>query len=70
MTILCCLLSLLRLIGYLVLFVNLWNRPDLSLLTTEFNWIVITVSSIGPLVDILIAASLVYFLWHFGASKS
>ncbi|KAF8203405.1 hypothetical protein K438DRAFT_571268 [Mycena galopus ATCC 62051] len=70
MTILCCFLSLLRLIGYLVLFVSLWNRPDLSLLTTEFNWIVITVSSIGPLVDILIAASLVYFLWHFGGSKS
>ncbi|KAJ7097448.1 hypothetical protein C8R44DRAFT_812248 [Mycena epipterygia] len=70
MTILCCLLSLLRLIGYLVLFVNLWNNPDLSLLTTEFNWIVISLSSIGPLVDVLIAASLVYFLWHFGGSKS
>ncbi|KAJ7146742.1 hypothetical protein C8R44DRAFT_758074 [Mycena epipterygia] len=61
-TIVCCILNLLRLICYLVIFANLYRRPDLALLLTEFHWLAITVLLIGPIVDVITATSLIYHL--------
>ncbi|KAF7356269.1 Saposin B-type domain-containing protein [Mycena venus] len=62
--ILCCAMNLARLGFNMLLFAKLSQRPQFTLLTTVFNWEIILVSSIGPAVDIIVAASLVYYLWH------
>ncbi|KAJ7115663.1 hypothetical protein C8R44DRAFT_739419 [Mycena epipterygia] len=63
-TIVCCVLNLLRLACFLVTFAKLYKRPNLSLLVTEFRWMVIAVLSISPIVDVSIATALVYYLWR------
>ncbi|KAJ7474728.1 hypothetical protein FB451DRAFT_1397611 [Mycena latifolia] len=60
----CCALNLVRLVFNIILFAKLNKRPQFTLLTTEFNSVIIVVSSIGPAVDIIVAGSLVYFLWN------
>ncbi|KAJ7655345.1 hypothetical protein B0H17DRAFT_956584 [Mycena rosella] len=67
-TILCCILNFLRLAFNLGLFVELWKRPDFSFLMTNLRWIMVTVSSIGPIVDVLVAISLCYWLWRYKKS--
>jgi hypothetical protein len=62
--VLCCVLNLVRLACNMLLFGELSQNPVFTLLTTKFNWEVILVSSIGPVVDVIIAGSLVYYLWH------
>ncbi|KAJ7083465.1 hypothetical protein C8R44DRAFT_992024 [Mycena epipterygia] len=64
MTILCCILNFLRLIGDIALFTALWEDPNLLHLGEKWNWLVTTTSSIGPVVDVMIAASLCYYLWR------
>ncbi|KAJ7124168.1 hypothetical protein C8R44DRAFT_980589 [Mycena epipterygia] len=63
-TIVCCFLNLLRLTCFLVIFAKLCRRPNLSLLVTEFRWMVIAAVSISPIVDVNIATALVYYLWR------
>ncbi|KAJ6581972.1 hypothetical protein B0H19DRAFT_1252126 [Mycena capillaripes] len=48
----------------MLLFAELSKTPQFNLLTTKLNWEVILVSSIGPAVNITVAASLVFYLWH------
>nr|KAJ7312389.1 hypothetical protein DFH08DRAFT_896900 [Mycena albidolilacea] len=62
--ILCCVMNLARLGFNMLLFGKLSQRPVFTLLTTEFNWEIVLVSSIGPAVDIIVAFSLIYYLWH------
>ncbi|KAJ6581955.1 hypothetical protein B0H19DRAFT_1117113 [Mycena capillaripes] len=62
--VLCCALNLVRLGCNMLLFAELSKDPQFTLLTTKFNWEVILVSAIGPGVDIIVAASLVFYLWH------
>ncbi|KAJ7110922.1 hypothetical protein C8R44DRAFT_856744 [Mycena epipterygia] len=64
MTILCCLLNLLRLACILVIFAKLCIHPDFSILVTELHRLMITSFSIGPIVDFIIATALVYDLWR------
>ncbi|KAJ6599978.1 hypothetical protein DFH09DRAFT_1271517 [Mycena vulgaris] len=71
-TILGCILNCLRLLVNVGLFVELWKRQDRSewvVLGTDLRWIMITGFSIGPSVDILIATSLCYYLWHYKNSE-
>ncbi|KAJ6599994.1 hypothetical protein DFH09DRAFT_1271530 [Mycena vulgaris] len=69
MAILGCILNTLRLLFNVGLFVELWKRPEWAFLVTDLRWIMITVSSIGPSVDILIATSFCYYLWHYKNSE-
>ncbi|KAJ7128581.1 hypothetical protein C8R44DRAFT_778255 [Mycena epipterygia] len=62
-TILFCLLNLLCLVFYLVQFTLSWMVPDLSRLP-RVQWVFLTVSSIGAIVDLGIATSVVYHLWR------
>ncbi|KAJ7128600.1 hypothetical protein C8R44DRAFT_778298 [Mycena epipterygia] len=62
-TILFCLLNLLCLVFYIVQFTRSWMAPNLSRLA-RVEWVFITVSSIGAVVDLGIATSVVYHLWH------
>ncbi|KAJ6462353.1 hypothetical protein C8R47DRAFT_1158378 [Mycena vitilis] len=62
--IICCALNLVRLACNMLLFGELSRDPVFTLLTTKFNWEIILVSAIGPAVDIIVAGSLVYYLWH------
>jgi hypothetical protein len=57
-------MNLARLGFNMLLFGKLSQRPVFTLLTTEFNWEIVLVSSIGPAVDIIVAFSLIYYLWH------
>ncbi|KAF7356263.1 Saposin B-type domain-containing protein [Mycena venus] len=66
--ILCCFLNLLRLGCNVLLFVDLSKHRLYSRLTTDLRWEVILMDTINPAVDIIIAASLVYYLW--GRRKS
>ncbi|KAK7008251.1 Saposin B-type domain-containing protein [Favolaschia claudopus] len=59
----CCAMNLARLGFNMLLFGKLSQKPIFTLLTTTFNWEIIVVSSIGPAVDIIVAASLIYYLW-------
>ncbi|KAJ7680762.1 hypothetical protein DFH06DRAFT_1315505 [Mycena polygramma] len=60
----CCTLNLVRLAFNMLLFGELYGKLVFTLLTTKYNWMIILVSTIGPAVDIIIAGSLVYYLWH------
>ncbi|KAJ7451391.1 hypothetical protein FB451DRAFT_1374420 [Mycena latifolia] len=62
--ILCCALNIVRLVFNIILFVKLNMRPQFNLLTTEFNSVIIILSSTAPAVDVIVAGSLVYFLWN------
>jgi hypothetical protein len=60
----CSVLNLGRLGCLLMLFAKLWQKPLFTLLTTTYNSDVIAVSSLGPGVEITVAASLLYYLWN------
>ncbi|KAJ7450768.1 hypothetical protein FB451DRAFT_1410101 [Mycena latifolia] len=67
--ILCCLLNFLRLLSNLAIAVEFWKNEDLVVIETQLAWLVITATAVGPVVDIITAASLCYSLWHFKQSE-
>ncbi|KAJ6581974.1 hypothetical protein B0H19DRAFT_1252128 [Mycena capillaripes] len=67
--ILCSILNLVRLGGNTLLFVEVVQNPVFALLTTKLEWVVILTSAIGPVVDVIIAAALIYYLWDHRTSK-
>ncbi|KAJ7479087.1 hypothetical protein FB451DRAFT_1556794 [Mycena latifolia] len=68
-TIIVCILNLVRFIGNATIFGELWRRPEFSLLGTDLHWIFTASSAIGPFVDIITAGSLCYCLWHYKRSN-
>ncbi|KAJ7083472.1 hypothetical protein C8R44DRAFT_753487 [Mycena epipterygia] len=70
MTILCCILNFVRLVGDIALFIELWEDPNLLHLGENWNWLVTATSSIGPVVDVMLASSLIYYLWRSRSSSS
>ncbi|KAJ7083466.1 hypothetical protein C8R44DRAFT_894512 [Mycena epipterygia] len=68
-TILCCVLNFLRLVGDIGLFVELWIYPNILRLVVKWNWQLIATSSVGPVVDVILATSLCYYLWQSRSSS-
>ncbi|KAJ6577665.1 hypothetical protein B0H19DRAFT_1062254 [Mycena capillaripes] len=62
--IICFILNLGRLACLLLLFGGLYQTPLFTLLTTKFNKEVIVASSMGPGVEVVVAGSLLYYLWQ------
>ncbi|KAF7356265.1 Saposin B-type domain-containing protein [Mycena venus] len=65
----CFALNLARLGCLMLLFGELYQTPIFTLLATKFRKEVIVVSSMGPGVEIVVAASLVYYLWSRRGGK-
>ncbi|KAJ6481262.1 hypothetical protein C8R47DRAFT_1135191 [Mycena vitilis] len=60
----CFILNLGRMACLLFLFQGLFRTPVFNLLTTKFNTEVIIASSLSPGVEIVVAGSLLYYLWQ------
>ncbi|KAJ7255803.1 hypothetical protein B0H12DRAFT_1323108 [Mycena haematopus] len=56
-------LTTVRLAFNVALVAELSKNPAFTVVTVDSRWMMITITSIGPVVDIAIAASLCYFLW-------
>ncbi|KAJ7081119.1 hypothetical protein B0H15DRAFT_855108 [Mycena belliarum] len=70
LTIFCSILSLLRFAFSIRLTDVFWNSPRFSVLQSNIRWTFTTVVSLGPAVDLSIAASLCYFLWKIRSSQT
>ncbi|KAF7370274.1 Saposin B-type domain-containing protein [Mycena sanguinolenta] len=64
--ILCCGLNLVRLASNLLLFAKMTNDRLYTDLTSKLKWEVILTGTISPVVDIIIAAALIYYLRDIG----
>ncbi|KAF7378187.1 Saposin B-type domain-containing protein [Mycena sanguinolenta] len=62
--VLCCAMNIVRLGFNMLVFAKLWQNPIFSRLNTELNWPIIVGSAIGPAVDMIVATSLIFTLWH------
>ncbi|KAJ7189392.1 hypothetical protein GGX14DRAFT_547110 [Mycena pura] len=62
--VLCCVLNLVHFVVNILLFGQLAANPFFSIETQQLSWEITFSSSIGPAVDMIVAASLVYYLWH------
>ncbi|KAJ7094380.1 hypothetical protein C8R44DRAFT_384962 [Mycena epipterygia] len=61
---LCCILNFVRLAANLGLVVELVKHSSFSFAVEKLHWLVLITTSIGPSVDLILAASLCYCLWR------
>ncbi|KAJ7315702.1 hypothetical protein DFH08DRAFT_1086769, partial [Mycena albidolilacea] len=62
--VLCCVLNLVHFVFNILLFGQLATNRVFSIETQQLSWEITFASSIGPAVDMIVAASLVFYLWH------
>ncbi|KAJ7075079.1 hypothetical protein B0H15DRAFT_934860 [Mycena belliarum] len=70
LAVICSVLSLLRFAFGIRITHVFWNSPSFSLLQGDIRWTFTTGVSLGPVVDIIIAISLCYFLWKLRSSQA
>ncbi|KAF8193595.1 hypothetical protein K438DRAFT_1969493 [Mycena galopus ATCC 62051] len=67
--IICWTLASLRIIGNLAMMGIQWKNPEVSTLQTKWKWLMATTLSVGLAVDIIVTASLCYWLGKIRKSK-
>ncbi|KAJ7057604.1 hypothetical protein C8F01DRAFT_1371736 [Mycena amicta] len=63
-TSICTLLTLARFVFNMIMLVDFWHSSGFGIFQTSLRWLMLCVSTIGPCVDVLIAASLCFYLWR------
>ena len=63
-TVLCCLLAAVRMVGVVAIGIIAIRLQFLALLITKWRWLLIAATSLGGFVDVLIAVALSWSLWR------
>jgi hypothetical protein len=59
-------MAALRFVCDITLLSTIWViNKGFTVLETKVHWVMITASVVGPAADIVIAASICYYLWNF-----